>query len=311
MLDLPDVVAFLRVVETGSFGRAADRLGVAKSIISRRVANLEKSLGARLLVRTPSGARPSEVGQAYFELAGAGLAQFEAAREAVAAAMLEIAGPIRLTAPLSFGINHLAPVLADFADAHPRIDLDIFFDDRSVDLVGGGFDVGVRIGKLPDSSLVARRLTIVRRVLLASPGYLAKHGAPTHPRDLTEHASLVYANASAAEHWRFRIGSRWEQVRVKARLRADNGEMLREAACAGLGIANLPTFIASQALEAGRLRLVLPEFPLEEVGLHAIMPPGRAVTARVRALVDCLTARFGSEPRWDPCHKSAERVSQG
>ncbi|HEV2746860.1 MAG TPA: LysR family transcriptional regulator [Allosphingosinicella sp.] len=292
-----DVLAFVRVAETGAFSRAAERMGMAKSILSRRVARLEKQLGARLLTRSAHGAQPTELGQAYFERASNILADLEAAEEVVAEAVTQVAGPIRLSAPLSFGVLHLAPALADFAREHPRVELDISFDDRPVDLIGGGFDLAVRIGSLPDSSLIARRIAPVRKVLVASPAYLAARGRPERPRDLAAHDILLYAN----EQWRFRVGGKWEHVRGTARLRADNGEMLRAAALAGLGICILPSFIAAPAFEHGTLEPLLRDYPLEQGGLHVVMPPGRAVTARVRALTDFLAARFGPEPSWDPC----------
>jgi DNA-binding transcriptional LysR family regulator len=302
-VDLLDVLAFVRVVETGAFSRAGERMGIAKSILSRRVARLEKQLGARLLTRSAQGAQPTEVGQAYYQRAANILAELEAAEEVVAEAVTQVAGPIRLSAPLSFGIQHLAPVLAEFALGHPRVELDISFDDRPVDLIAGGFDLAVRIGSLPDSALVARRIAPVRKVPAASPAYLAAHGRPEHPRDLARRDILLYAN----EQWRFRIGGRWEHVRGRPVLRSDNGEMLRAAAEAGLGICILPSFIAAPAFEAGTLVPLLRDFPMEEGGLHVVMPPGRAVTARVRALGDFLAARFGPEPQWDPCWMAGQR----
>lgn len=300
-VDLMDVLAFVRVVETGAFARAADRMGMSKSIVSRRVARLEEQLGAKLLTRTAQGAQPTEIGQSYFTRASNILAELEAAQEVVADAMTQVAGPIRLTAPLSFGTRHLAPALAEFAREHPRVELDISFDDRTVDLVGGGYDLAVRIGNLADSSLVARKIAPVRRLLLASPRYLAERGRPEHPRDLAAHDVILYGNAGEAERWRFRIAGRWEHIRGRPRLRADNGEMIRAAAAAGLGICILPTFIASPSIESGELEPVMPGHPLEDAGLHVVMPPGRATTARVRALVDFLAGRFGPEPAWDPC----------
>jgi DNA-binding transcriptional LysR family regulator len=294
--DLLDVLAFVRVVETGAFSRAAERMGMAKSIVSRRVARLEEQLGARLLTRSAQGASPTDVGQAYFERAANILAELEAAEEVVAEAATRIAGPIRLSAPLSFGVMHLAPALADFAAEHPEVELDISFDDRPVDLVGGGWNLAVRIGALKDSALIARRIAPVRKVPVASPGYLDRRGRPEHPRDLARHDILLYAN----ESWRFRVGKAWEHVRGRPRLRADNGEMLRAAAVAGLGICILPSFIAAPAFETGTLEPLLRDYPLEEGALHAVMP-SRATTARVRALVDFLAARFGPEPSWDPC----------
>ncbi|HEY7808871.1 MAG TPA: LysR family transcriptional regulator [Allosphingosinicella sp.] len=301
-VDLLDVLAFVRVVETGAFSRAAERMGAAKSIVSRRVARLEEQLGARLLTRSAAGAQPTDAGQAYFERASNILCELDAAREVVAGAVTQVAGPIRLTAPLSFGVEHLAPALAAFAAEHSRVELDISFEDKTVDLVAGGFDLAVRLGTLEDSALVVRRIAPSRRVLLGSPAYLDARGRPEHPRDLQGHDHLVYGS----EQWRFRVGNRWESVRLKPRLRADNGEMLRAAAEAGLGLCVLPTFIASSGLRSGALEPLLRDFPMPEGGLHVLIPPGRAVTARVRALSDFLAARFGPEPAWDPCWSEGE-----
>lgn len=300
--DLLDMLAFVRVAETGSFARASARMGLSKSIVSRRVARLEAEFGAKLLTRTAAGAQRTTVGEAYYLRAANILAELEAAKEAVAHAVTQLSGPIRLAAPLSFGTMHLAPALAEFAAAHPTVELDTVFEDRLVDLVGGGFDVAIRIGNLADSSLVARRIAPVRRVLLAAPAYLDAHGVPAHPRKIAGRSVITYANA---DRWRFRVGDRWIDVRGTPVLRADNGEMLRAAAVAGLGLVILPSFIAAPAIANGTLHVVLPEFPLEEAGLHAVMPPGRAATARVRALVDALVARFGPEPAWDPCWRAA------
>ena len=305
--DLLDVLAFVRVVETGSFARAAERMGLSKPVLSRRVARLEEKLGARLLTRTARGAQPTGVGQAYYARAAAILADLEAAQEVVAEAVTQVAGPIRLSAPLSFGIAYLAPALAEFAQAHPAVELDIEFEDRNVDLAGGGYDLAVRIGRLADSALVARRIAPVRKHAIASPSYLEAHGTPEKPADLAGHQALTYGN----EQWRFRVGERWETARPDVRLRSNNGEMLRAACQAGLGICLLPTFIAAPAIGDGSVVPILLDFPLEEGALHAVMPPGRAVTARVRALVDFLVARFGPEPSWDPCWLAAEDAGRG
>src|SRR3954467_11772092 len=259
-VDLLDVLAFVRVVETGAFSRAAERMGMAKSIVSRRVARLEEQLGARPLPRSAQGAQPTDVGQAYFERAANILAELEAAQEVVAEAVTQIAGPIRLSAPLSFGITHLAPALADFAAEHLKVELDISFEDRPVDLVAGGYDLAVRIGSLKDSALIARRIAPVRKVPVASPSYLERHGRPERPRDLSGHDVLLYGS----ESWRFRVGKSWEHVHGRARLRADNGEMLRAAAIAGLGICILPSFIAAPGFETGELDPLLRGYPLEE-----------------------------------------------
>jgi len=301
--DLIDVLSFVRVVETGSFARAAERMGLSKPVLSRRVARLEDQLGARLLTRTARGAQPTDIGQSYYARAANILTELEAAQEVVAEAVTQIAGPIRLTGPLSFGVQYLAPALAEFMREHPRIELDVEFDDRTVDLAGGGYDLAVRIGKLADSSLIARRIAPVRKVLVGSPEYLSRHGRPLRPADLADHQILFYAS----EQWRFRVGARWETIRLSPILRSNNGEMLRAAAEAGQGLCALPSFIASPAIADGSLEVVLRDFPLEEGALHAVMPPGRATTARVRALVDFLVKRFGPEPVWDPCWLAGDR----
>jgi DNA-binding transcriptional LysR family regulator len=296
-----DVLAFVRVVETGAFARAAERMDISKSILSRRVARLEEQLGARLLTRTAQGTQPTDIGQAYYARASNILADLEAAQEVVDDAVTQVSGTIRITAPLSFGSQHLAPALANFAKLHPKVDMDVSLSDQRIDMMAGGFDMAVRIGNLSDSSLVARRIAPVRAVVVASPSYLDGRGRPEHPRDLAEHDLLIYANIPIYEQWRFRVGNRWEHVRGHPRFRADNGELLREAACAGLGVVVLPSFIASSAIASGKLEILLRNYPLDEVGLHLVMPPGRAATARIRALVDFLAARFGPEPSWDPC----------
>lgn len=305
--DLLDVLAFVRVAETGSFARAAGRMGLSKPVLSRRVARLEAQLGARLLTRTSRGARPTEVGRLYHARAANILAELEAAEEVVAEAVTQVAGPIRLTAPLSFGIRHLAPALAEFAAAHPRVELDIQLEDKTVDLAEGGYDLAVRIGSLADSSLIARRIAPMRKAVVAGPAYLARRGRPEEPSDLAGHDILLYAH----EQWRFRIGQRWQAVRVAPVMRSNNGDMLLAAVEAGRGLAMLPSFIAARSIEAGRAEVLLRDYPVEEGALHAVMPPGRAVTARVRALVDFLVRRFGPEPDWDPCWMAAGAADGG
>ena len=299
--DLVDVLAFVRVVETGSFARAAERMGLSKPVLSRRVARLEDQLGARLLTRTARGAQPTDIGQAYHARAANILADLEAAQEVVAEAVTQVAGPIRLTAPLSFGVRYLGPALAGFARDHPKVELDIALVDKTVVLVGGGFDLAVRIGHLKDSALIARKLAPIRGVVVASPAYLDERGRPKKPADLAAHDLLLYANVGAADNWRFRVGDRWEVVRGGGRLRADNGDLLRAAAVAGLGVAAMPSFIVADSIESGELEPILVDYPLAEAALWAVMPPGRATTARVRALVEFLVKRFGPEPEWDPC----------
>jgi DNA-binding transcriptional LysR family regulator len=306
-IDFLDAQAFAAVVETGGFARAGERLGLSKSIVSRRVASLEQRLGARLLVRSARGATATDIGADYHRRLAAIFGDLEAANEAVAAATSEIAGTIRIAASVSFGVEHVAPALAAFMQEHPRIDLELSLDDRRVDLLSESFDLALRIGKLPDSSLIARRLAPVRAVAVASPAYLAARGVPRQPGDLADHELMVYTNAAPSTELKFRRGQVVETARFGSRIRANNGEALREMARAGLGIVVLPTFIITRAIGDGSLVPVLADWSLEEVGLYAVMPPGRSMTARVRALIDFLANRFGPEPTWDPCWMAAKR----
>lgn len=294
-VDLADLQVFLQVVETGSLSRAAERLNLSKSIVSRRLSNLETRLAARLITRGARGTQPTELGQAYYARAANILAGLEAANEMVAASVADIAGKLRVTAPLSFGIRRLTGIFTAFAAAHPRVELDISFEDKPADLITGGYDLAIRIGNPTDSSLVARRVGSIQRYLVGSPAYLEAYGRPVQPRDLSRHQALLYANAGTAERWRFRQGESWEYVAMHTRLRSDNGEMLRDAAIDGLGLAKLPDFLVDEAVSSGALEVLLPDYPLEGAGIFAMMPPGRAVTARVRGLIEFFTGLEGQK----------------
>ena len=294
--------AFVGVAESGSFSRTATRLGLSKSIVSRRIGRLESELGAKLLARTTRGVSVTDTGQDFARRAVRILAELDEARATVADREGQVVGTLRIAAPLSFGVLHLASALAGFAARYPRLTIDVAYADRFVDLVSDGIDVAVRIGALKDSNLLARRLSPIRNVVVASPGYLERHGVPAAPEDLLRHECLIYSGGVTGEQWRFRVGRRWQTVKAQGRFRSDNGDALREAAVAGLGIARLPTFIASSALDSGAVRVVLPDFPLAELGLYAVWPGGApARGGRVRAFVDFLAERFGPEPYWDPC----------
>lgn len=293
-IDIDDLNAFFLVVETGSFARAADRLGIAKSIVSRRVAHLEDTLKARLLTRTARGTQTTDVGALYYQKSREAMAALEAAQEAVNDAMLEVAGPIRLSAPLSFGVSHLSKVLTEFAVRNPRVELDISFDDRRVDVLGGGYDVVVRIGELSDSALVARRLGHINGMIVASPDYLKRRGTPLTPEDLSDHDCLLYTNVAPGDVWRFVIRGEVKSIRLPVRLRSDNGDMLLCAAVAGLGVVRLPAFITSCAVSSGEVVPLLADHDMT-TPLYAVMPPGRSKTARVRALVDFLALKFANE----------------
>ncbi|MGB8277665.1 MAG: LysR family transcriptional regulator [Methylovirgula sp.] len=292
MQSLEDVLAFVRVVETGGFSRAAERLGLSKSIISRRVARLEADLGVRLLNRTTRGIAPTEAGLEFKMRCAEILSQLEAAREAVTCREKDVAGTLRLAVPLSFGIARLAPAISAFAAENPRLSIDLSFSDRFVDLVAEGFDAAVRIGILPDMSFIARRLGAVQSLLVASPAYVAKHGMPEKPQALAKHDCLIYS-AGSRDTWQFRSGRKWLTLRPQGRFRADNGEVLRAAALAGLGIAALPHFLLGEALARGELMRLLEAYPMPEAGIHLLRPAGGPASARLRALSDHLATWFG------------------
>lgn len=298
-MQLDELRCLVEVVESGGFNRAAERLGISKSMVSRRIARMEASLGARLLSRTTRGISPTEAG---LELKARGeriLAELEEAREAVAQ-QGGMTGRLRLSAPLSFGTRHVAPALAEMMSRHPRLELDVSYSDRAVDLIGERFDAAVRIGALRDSSLVARRIAPVRTVLAASPDYLARHGRPRTPGDLSSHQCLIYTGAAQPD-WVFRAGKRSVAIRPHGRVRSDSGDAILQWAVDGLGICLVPTFLAADALESGRLEPIMLDYALPEGSVHVVRPPGPYVPGKVRVLIDTLVARFGGEPVWDRC----------
>jgi DNA-binding transcriptional LysR family regulator len=297
---LDDLRSFVEVVQSGGFNRAAKRLGISKSIVSRRMARLEAELGSRLLSRTTRGISPTEAGLELKARSERILAELEEAREAVAQQSGGVVGRLRLSAPLSFGVRHVAPVLAEMAQRHPRLEMDVSYSDRLVDLIGERFDAAIRIGALKDSSLVARRIAPVRPVLVASPDYLARRGRPSTPGDLAGHDCLIYTGRTVAE-WQFRAGKRSASIRPQGRLCSDSGEAVLQWAIAGLGIAEGPSFLASDAIESGALEPLLLDYARPEYGIYVVRPPGAHVPGKVRVLIDTLVERFGGEPLWDRC----------
>lgn len=304
MSDLDDIRSFIAVIECGGFGRAGRSLGLAKSIVSRRVSRLEADLGTRLLSRTTRGVAATEAGLEFKARGERILADLVEARESVARAAGSVSGRLRLSMPLTFGNRHVASVLGELAGRHPGLEIDVEASDRYVDLIGERFDAAIRIGTLKDSSLVARRIAPVYAVVLASPAYLARRGRPATPADLAGHECLIYTGTSSLD-WTFRAGKRRVSIRPSGRLRSDNGETLLAWATAGLGIVQLPTFIASDAIRDGLLEPVLIDYPMQEHALYVVRPPGAYVPGKVRVLIDLLVERLGGERSWDPCQIAA------
>lgn len=299
---LDDLRLFTCVAETRSFTRAAERMGLSKSAASRRIAELEARLGARLFHRTTRSISLTQVGQGFHERVSQILADLEEAEGLVASQHAAPRGVLKLAAPMSFGLLHLGPAICAFQERFPEVQVDVDLSDRFVDLVDEGYDLAVRIGRLKDSSLIARRICPARRVAVASPAYLHRRGEPATPDALAEHDCLHYSNASVADHWSFRAAPGSEMLRPARpaiTMRANNGDILRTAAVAGRGIAVLPTFIVGDDLAAGRLRTVLLDWTMSPSALHAVYPANRHLSPKVRAFVDFIAARFGPEPPWD------------
>ncbi len=297
-----DMAVFVQVVDAGSFSGAARRLGVAKSVVSRRVSGLEARLGGSLFHRTTRRLSLTEVGQVYYDRARNILDDVAEAEDAARSLQGELVGRLRLAAPMSFAHQHLSPAIAVFLAEHPRLEVELDLNDRQVDLVNEGFDLAVRIGVLPDSSMIARLLAPSRRVVCASPAYLAACGEPRTLEDMEAfgHRCLAYSNRTVAEQWRFQSGETWQVARVaNPRLISNNGQALRDAAIEGLGLAVLPTFIASEPIVRGALKVVLGDYPLAEASIYAVWPPGRQLSAKARAMVEALSRRFGPSPYWD------------
>jgi DNA-binding transcriptional LysR family regulator len=287
-LDLEDLKTFVEVADAGGVSPAARRLGVAKSIVSRRLFRLEAGLGVQLLARTTRGAALTEAGVTFREHAARVCAEIDVARETILPAG-DLRGRLRVAAPLSFGPTHLAPVLAELARRHPLLHVHACYSDRFVDVVGEGFDCAVRVGHLTDSDLVARRIGPVGGKLVASPEYIRQHGAPETPDDLGAHEALL----QGTETWRLIDGDKTVTVHPQGRFKADNGTALAAAAVAGLGIAALPNFLTEGYLASGALVALMTRYPLAEAGIFLVRPPGKNPARKIRVLTELLIEHFG------------------
>jgi DNA-binding transcriptional LysR family regulator len=297
--DLEGLAVFAKIVELRSFAAAAADLGLSKATVSKAVGRVETRLGTRLFNRTSRRLALTDAGRTLAERAARILAEGEAAESEALAQSATPRGLVRLAAPMSFGIGEIAPLLPEFLAEFPDVAVDLHLSDAVVDLIGGGFDMALRIAALPDSSLLARRLCGVPRSLVAAPEYLERHGRPTHPSELAHHACLGYAYLPSPETWRF-VGSAGEEasVRPSGPLRANNADALMPALLAGLGLAVQPQFIVSEALADGRLEAVMSEWSVPPIALHLVMPPGGPRPARIEALAAFLARRL-AQPRWE------------
>jgi DNA-binding transcriptional LysR family regulator len=297
MAKLPDFEAlaiFAKVVEMRSFAGAARELALSKATVSKAVTRLEERLGTRLFNRTSRQLALTDAGRKLAGRAAQILMDGEAAESETLAQSTAPRGLVRLAVPMTFGVKVIAPLLPEFLAAYPEVSIDLHLSDATVDLIGDGFDAGVRIARLPDSSLVARRLCDVRRYTVAAPSYLKAHGRPTHPMHLARHRCFGYAYLSTPGVWHY-TNAAGEQaaVRPSGQLRVNNGEAILPALLAGLGIADLPDFIIRDAIDDGRVEAILKDWKQPEGAVHLVMPPGGPRPARVAVLADYLAAKLG------------------
>jgi DNA-binding transcriptional LysR family regulator len=302
---------FAKVVESGSFTGAAARLSISASMVSQHVKELEERLGARLLNRTTRKVSLTEVGRAYYERCTRLLADLEETEQAVSDMHAAPRGELRVNATPTFGILHLAPAIADFTTRFPAISVELILSERIVDLIDEGFDLAVWVGELPDSSLIARRLAPCRMVVCGAPSYFERHGMPRTPSDLTAHNCLTVSGnvLSYYRAWHLTAADGTAlNISPIGNLRTNSGAVLKVAALAGHGLVCLPTYLLGDALQSGRLVTVLDDYTAPPLTLRALYPHNRHLSAKVRAFVDFLAARFEQEPPWDSwCRASRHR----
>ncbi|MGF6601253.1 DNA-binding transcriptional LysR family regulator [Paraburkholderia sp. GAS448] len=296
-LDLLDVALFVRAAQLANVSAAGREFGLSAAVASARIASLERLLGARLLHRTTRRISLTQDGEVFMTRAVALLEAADAARGAVGRAQATPQGRLRVSMPSSFGRQHVSPVIAEFLRRYPGVAVDLRLSDHLVDLVDAGIDVAIRVGALKDSSLVARRLAVNRRVICCSPAYLAARGAPQHPMDLVDHECIIL---SEQRDWGFVTPAGPVSVRVDGRLVTDNGEVIRDALLAGFGIALKSTWDVAPYLRSGQLVTVLDSYALAEtVAIWAVYPSRAFVPPKTVAFIDFLAAHFGDPPYWD------------
>ncbi len=292
-LDIEELRTFVEVADAGGVSPAARRLGVSKSIVSRRLFRLEAELGVQLLARTTRGAALTEAGATFRDYAARVCAEIEVARETILPAG-KLRGRLRVSAPLSFGPTHFAPVLADMARRHPQLHIHTCYSDRFVDLIAEGYDCAIRVGYLQDSNLIARRVGPIYGKLVASPDYIKTHGSPEKPEELVSHQALM----QGTEAWQFMDGDEIITVHPRGRFKADNATALAAAALAGLGIAWIPDGVTHQYLASGALVPVMTRHPPPPAGVYVIRPPGQHPSRKVRVLTEMLIECFEQAPNF-------------
>lgn len=289
---IANMEAFAVVAQTGSFAEAARRLNVANSVVSKRIKDLEDYLDTQLLVRTTRKVVLTDAGQDYLTHVQRLLDEITEVESGLRYQTKKPVGTIKLTAPLSFGLQTLAPALADYLTKYPDVSIKTYLSDRHVDMVAEGYDLAIRIGALEDQNLMAKRLSRGRRVVCASPEYFKKHGKPKNPHDLKNHNCLSYLNLAEGKSWPFMIEGKRTWQQVSGNLHSDNGDLLHQAALASCGITLLPTFIIEDSLKAKKLEIVLESFEETDFDIYAVYQSTRHLSIKIRTLIDHLSAFF-------------------
>lgn len=291
--------AFVKVVDHHSFSAAGEKMGVVKSVLSRRVSELESRLGVKLLNRTTRKLSLTGAGEQLYQQVSLLLAELDEAELKVSEEQFSLSGRLRIAAPLSFGYRHLSAVISEFVRLHPNIDVNMDLNDRQIDLVEEGYDLAIRIGDLADSTLIGRKLGLIRFITVASEEYLARNGEPRHPSELVNHDGLFYTNISERHEWQFVDNDKPIVAVPRHRLNANNGDFLVQAALNGMGIVYSPTFLVDEYRRSGQLKAVLEKYQRPPAGMYALFPPGRLIPRRAKELVEFLQLQFGDLPAWD------------
>ena len=304
MGQLEDMALLVRIVDAGGIGKAADQLNMAKSAVSKRLKELENRLGTQLLSRTTRKSALTEAGALYYQRAISIIDEVEELNAQTHAVKTSLSGTLKITMPLSFGLLHLTPVIEEFSQLHPKLNLQIDFVDRHIDLLAEGYELAIRIAELKDSSLQARRLTAIHHVLCASPDYIATHGSIETLAELTNHDYLQYGNLGQTSNTQDKviltdIKGASHTVQLNTVMKANNGDFLKSMAIKGKGVCYLPSFITYQAIQNGQLIPLMKNFKLASMDAYAVYPQTRFLSERCRSLIDFIAKRFGDNPYWD------------